>query len=163
MTSLRRVRPKTLADALSPAKVAWHAGLPLGAGGAGWIAHAATGRGLAQIIAVSAVLLAVVIASSLPKIIRAWSEAGALKRRSVEYAKLAERAADHNPGQILEILRIQSFNADLPEGRRMNDAAMVKGLAASGERGTPGQSDPEPGAKVIPLRPANSHDGPSAS
>jgi hypothetical protein len=175
----------------TPTRIATHIGLTIGGGSAGWLTTlAVVHKPQLAAIAAGTVIAAVVanLAESacrmLPEIIKAAAqatvdvigaaaEALALIMRTRTRNRLLRAGIDaEKTSQALDMLAQQAADADLPEGRRVNDAALVslvRFLVNSRARGGGGKprSDPRkprndpPNPKngtrdnVIPMRPVN--------
>jgi hypothetical protein len=140
-------RPKSVTSLAS------RAGLTVGGGGAGLAGALVIGHKPGAVPAVAAVIITALITHGLarvieslykrrPEIIKARGEARAMRitARSEAEALIIRTQARRDllragieadkPEQIAEMLRQQSLGADLPAGRRLNDAALARLLAA---------------------------------
>lgn len=160
--------------------IATRVGLTIGGGGAGWLGAIAVihqpGTAAVAAVVVAAALatsVAEVIFTSLPEIIKARGEAKKeIIRETAEAKAILMRAetrtallrAGVEPGkaaQADDMLRRQAIDTDLPEGRRLNDEALVRLLTAprtrkTGTRPDNGPKKPDNGSSrgnVFPIRP----------
>jgi hypothetical protein len=155
---------------------AGRAGLTASGGGAGLFGALAISHKPSAVLAAAAVLVTALIANGLarvveslykrrPEIIKAKGEAHALRIAALGEAEAliirAQARRDllragietDKPEQITEMLRQQSLGTDMPPGRRLNDEALAKLLAApkisiTGRKPAGGTK-----AVVIPIRP----------
>jgi hypothetical protein len=165
----------------------------LGAGAGGWlgtleVTHRPGTAAIAAAVAVTALAANTVkwICKSLPEIIEAKSrretalistasEAQALTERTKTRTALLRAGIDSDRvDQIVAMLRQQSVDADLPQGRRLSDVPLAKLLVAdrakeTGDRPRSGPGKPSSGPRkqrgatrpagrnVVPLRPRGAH------
>ena len=160
--------------------IATRIGLTIGGGGAGWlgaltVAHRPDAAVVAAAVVAAALATSVteVIFTSLPEIIKARGKAkkeiiretaeakATLMRTETRTALLRAGLEPGKAAQADEMLRRQPIDADLPEGRRLNDEALARLLTTSRSRRTgtrPGNGPKKPDngssrGNVFPIRP----------
>jgi hypothetical protein len=156
----------------SISRLAGRLGLTAGGGGAGLAGGLAVTHNPSVAVATAAILAA---ALSLPRVvesvykrrpailkakgdakvarIKAASEARALTTRTNMRAKLLLAGLDPDKAdQAAEMLRQQSIDADLPEGRRLNDEPLAKLLTAPKTKSSGREPDSGPKGVVRPIR-----------
>jgi hypothetical protein len=185
MSAMSRASIRNLARRIGPI---------LGAGVGGWlgtleVTHRPGTAAIAAAVAVTALAANTVkwVCKSLPEIIEAKSrretalistasEARALTERTKARTALLRAGIESDRvDQVVAMLRQQSVDADLPQGRRLNDVPLAKLLVAdrpreTGDKPRSGPGRPSNGTRsprsesprsasrnVVPLRPRGAH------